>query len=134
MSKRSFDKLPLSVRIAITVGITLVFALILCLVFCAVANAGEDPTANLSLYGEIAFGMTMLFCGFIGAKGAPDQKFMCGIAAAGAVLLLVIAMSVVFGGDSFAKEAMLAGLGAFLAAGGALLGAKEPSRKHKRRR
>ncbi len=134
MSKRSFDKLPLSVRIAITVGITLVFALILCLIFCAIANAGDDPTANLTLYGEIAFGMTMLFCGFIGAKGAPDQKFMCGVAAAGAVLLLVIAMSVVFGGDSFAKEAILAGLGAFLAAGGALLGAKEPSRKHKRKR
>ena len=86
MSKRSLGKLPLSVRTAITVGITLVFALILCLIFCAVANAGEDPTANLSLYGEIAFGLTMLFCGFIGAKSAPDQKFMCGIMAAGAVL------------------------------------------------
>ena len=52
--------------------------------------------------------------------------------AGGILLLLTIAASFAFGGSSFARDAVLCGIGVFLAAVGALLGAKEPKRKRRK--
>lgn len=131
MPKHLFGKLTLTARTALTVGIAMLFAISCCLLFCFVAKYSEDPTANLQLFGEIAFALSMLFCGFLGAKLAPEQRFVSGLVASGILLLLVIAASVAFGGTSFVKEAILAALGAFVAAAGALLGAKEQKRRRK---
>ena len=67
MSKRTLSKLPLTAAAALTAAFGCLFALLLCLLFAFAASAAEDPTAHLSLYGEIAFGLSMLFCGFVGA-------------------------------------------------------------------
>ncbi|MBQ4599887.1 MAG: DUF3792 family protein [Clostridia bacterium] len=131
MPKKAFEKLTLTARTALVVGVTLLLALLCCLLLAFVAGRSEDPTANLTLYGEIAFALSMLFCGFLGAKLAPEQRFVSGLVASGILLLLVIAASVAFGGTSFVKEAILAALGAFVAAAGALLGAKEQKRRRK---
>ena len=52
--------------------------------------------------------------------------------AGGILLLLTIAASFAFSGSSFARAAVLCGIGVFLAAVGALLGAKEPKRKRRK--
>lgn len=131
MPKHALEKLSLPMRTALVVGVTLVFALLACLIFAFVAGRSEDPTANLALYGEIAFALSMLLCGFLGAKIAFDKRFVSGLTAGGILLLLVIAASVAFGGTSFVKEVILAVLGAFIASMGALLGAKEKKRRRK---
>lgn len=132
MPKHTLEKMSLTVRTAITVGVTVVFAFILCLIMSAVANASDDPTKDLTLYGETAYGLSMLFCGFLGARLAADKRFICGVTAGGIMLLLVIALSIVFGGESFVKELILALLGAFIASVGAALGSREKKRKRKR--
>ena len=132
MPKHTFAKMTMTARTALAVGVTLIFALLCCLAFTLAAMASEDPTAHLSLYGEIAFALSLLFCGFFGAKIAADQRFTAGLLAAGVLLLAVIAASVAFGGSNFVKEVLLALLGCFMGALGALLGAKEPRRRRKR--
>lgn len=131
MPKNALEKLTLTARTALVVGVTLLFALLCCMLLAFVAGRSEDPTANLTLYGEIAFALSMLLCGFLGAKLAADRRFASGLLAGGIVLVLVIAASIAFGGTSFVKEAILAALGAFVAATGALLGAKEKKRRRK---
>ena len=130
MSKRMLSKLPLTAAAALTAAFGCLFALILCLLFAFAASAAEDPTAHLSLYGEIAFGLSMLFCGFVGARLCDGERFLRGILAGAFLLLLAVAGSIAFGGEgSFAKIAVLSSIGAFLCCGGAILGAKEPKRK-----
>ncbi len=131
MPKNTLEKLSLTARTALVVGVTLLFALLCCLLLAFVAGKSEDPTAHLTLYGEIAFALSMLLCGFLGARIAVDRRFVSGLLAGGIVLLLVIAGSIALGGTSFVKEAILAALGAFIAAAGALLGAKEKKRRRK---
>lgn len=131
MPKNALEKLTLTARTALVVGVTLLFALLCCLVLAFIAGRSEDPTAHLTLYGEIAFALSMLLCGFLGAKLAADKRFISGLVASGVMLLLVIAASIAFGGTSFVKEAILAALGAFVAAAGALLGAKEQKRRRR---
>ncbi|MBE6678989.1 MAG: hypothetical protein E7598_00535 [Ruminococcaceae bacterium] len=132
MPKHSFKKLSLAARCAIVAAITVAFALSLCMIMGAVAFASEDPTKNLTLYGEICFLLSMFFCGFVGAKTAGESRFASGIFASGIVLLLVIAASVAFGGDSFIKELTMAALGVAVSASGAALGSRETKRKHRR--
>lgn len=131
MPKHAFQKLTTPARTAMVLAAVLVFALVGCLLLTLVACRSEDPTANLTLYGEVVFALSMLLCGFLGAKIAGEKRFICGLIAGGTLLLLTIAASIVFGGDNFIKEVILAALGAFFAAGGSLLGAKEPKRRRK---
>ena len=129
MSKRTLEKLPPVTLSALAAAACCLFALLLCLLFATAASSLDDPTAHLALYGEIVFAVTMLLCGFVGAKLAPDARFLCGMLAGGILLLLTIAA---FSGSSFARAAVLCGIGVFLAAVGALLGAKEPKRKRRK--
>ena len=134
MSKRSLQKLPLAAASALTAGLGCLFALLLCLLFAAAASASEDPTAHLSLYGEITFALSMFFCGFVGAKLCEDTRFLRGVLSGAILLLIAITGSFAFGGNcGFAKAAVLCGIGAFLCCCGALLGAKEPKRRRKRK-
>lgn len=132
MPKTTISKLPIAARTAISIAAAILFALCACLLISAAAQMSEDPTAHLSLAGEIAFMLSMLLCGFLGAKFSSESRFACGLLAAGILLLFVIAASVAFGGTSFVKEVILAILGAFFAALGSLLGAREKKRKRKR--
>ena len=126
MSKRTLEKLPTVTRAALAAAASCLFALVLCLLFAAAASSLDDPTAHLSLYGEIIFAVTMLTCGLLGAKLSGDERFLSGMLSGGILLLFVIAASFAFPGGSFAKCAVLCGIGAFLVSVGALLGAKEP--------
>ncbi len=132
MSKRTLEKLPTVTRAALAAAVSCLFALVLCLLFAAAASSLDDPTAHLSLYGEIIFAVTMLTCGLLGAKLSGDERFLSGMLSGGILLLFVIAASFAFPGGSFAKCAVLCGIGAFLVSVGAILGAKEPKRKHRK--
>ena len=130
MSKRTLNKLPLAAAAALTAAFGCLFALFLCLVFAFAAAAADDPTASLSLYGEITFGLSMFFCGFVGARLCDGERFLRGLLAGAMLLLTAVAGSFAFGGESsFAKIAVLCSIGAFLCCCGALLGAREPKRK-----
>ena len=132
MSKRTFDKLPSPARYLTVVGTSLITAVCLCLIMSGVAASSPNPTANLSLYGNIAFVISMFVCGFLGAKAATEGKFLCGILSAALMLTVIVAASIVFGGVSFSKETLLACIGVAAAIIGALLGAREKKRKRKR--
>ncbi len=132
MPKHSFGKMPFAARTAIVVAITVAVALILCLIMAAVALRSDDPTKNLALYGEICFGISMLICGFMGAKTSDERRFLGGIAAGGIMMLIVVAASIIFGGDGLLKEVILAALGFVICTFGAVLGSREPA--HRRRR
>lgn len=132
MPKHSFKKLPMGARCAIVVGITVIFSLVLCLIMSAVAQSSDDPTKNLTLYGEIAYLASMLFCGFLGAKTAEEKRFASGMISSAAMLLIVVSASIIFGGESFIKELLLALLGAFVSSVGSLMGAREVKRKRRR--
>lgn len=132
MPKTTLSKLPLVTRTALAVTATTLFALLVCLLVSAVAQTSDDPTAHLSLAGEIVCMLSMVLCGFLGAKLSAENRFACGLLAAGCLLLLVIAASIAFGGTNFLKEVLLAVLCAFFAALGALVGAREKKRKRKR--
>lgn len=132
MPKHSFSKMSLPARCAMVTVISVVFAFALCMIMSAVSMASDDPTKNLTLYGEICFGASMCFCGFLGAKTAAENRFASGIISGGMMLILVIAASIVFGGESFVKEAIIAVLGFITSAAGAALGSRETRRKHKR--
>lgn len=131
MSKRSLAKLSPMTLAAITAAVCCIAAVLLCLLFAAAASSLDDPTAHLALYGEIVFAAVMLLCGFLGANLAGDARFLSGMLAGGILLLFTVAASFAFGGGNFAKSAVLCGIGAFLAAVGALLGAREPRRRRK---
>lgn len=132
MSKRALEKLPTVTLAAIAAAGCCLFALLFCLLFAAAAASLCDPTAHLALYGETVFAVSMLLCGFVGAKLSGDARFLCGMLSGGILLLFVIAASFAFGGGSFAKGAVLCGIGAFLTSVGALLGAKQPRRRRRR--
>lgn len=132
MSKRTLNKLPLMAAAALAAGFGCMFSLVLCLLFALAASAVEDSTAHLSLYGEITFELSMLFCGFVGAKLCDGERFLRGILAGAFLLLLAVAGSFAFVGDeSFTKITIMCSLGAFLCCGGAILGAKEQKRKRR---
>ena len=120
MSKRTLEKLPTVTRAALAAAASCLVALVLCLLFAAAASSLDDPTAHLSLYGEIIFAVTMLTCGLLGAKLSGDERFLSGMLSGGILLLFVIAASFAFPGGSFAKCAVLCGIGAFLVSVGAL--------------
>lgn len=132
MPKHSFSKMSLLARCAIVTAISVVFAFALCMIMSAISMASDDPTKNLTLYGEICFGASMFFCGFLGAKTAAEDRFANGIISAGMMLVVVIAASIVFGGDSFLKEVIIAVLGLIASAAGAALGSRETKRKRRR--
>lgn len=132
MPKKSLKKLSFPARTAIALGVSVLLAFLACLLLAAVAMASEDPTAHLSIYGNAVFLLSMLFCGFFGARLAAENRFLCGLIAAGCLLLFAIAMHFALGEIGFAKAFALAALGAFCGALGALLGAREKKRKRKR--
>ena len=131
MPKRSFDKLSFPARIAITVVLGILFAFLICLAFSLVAYASDDPTKNLTLYGEICYLVTMFFCGFIGSKLNRENKFASGVFSGGAMLILSALGALVLS-DNFIKSLILAVLGMFLSAAGAALGSREPKRKRRK--
>ncbi len=132
MPKKSLRKLPLLLRTAIAVGSALLLAFFLSLLLAAIAMSCSDPTANLTLYGEILFLLSILLCGFLGARLAAENRFLGGLAAVGELLLLTVIASLVIGTDSGNLFFVLAALGAFFGAIGALLGAKEKKRSRSR--
>ncbi|MBQ6614445.1 MAG: TIGR04086 family membrane protein [Clostridia bacterium] len=133
MPKHSFSKLPPFARYLTVSGISLLFASLLCLVMSFVAKSSGDPTANLSLYGEIIFALSMLFCGFTGAKSGSENKLLSGILSSALLLLIVFAVSLLFSGEtSVAKEIILALIGSATACAGAFLGSSEKKRRRKR--
>lgn len=132
MPKRTLEKLSMPTKTAVTVGAGAVFALALCSLFAFAATLSDDPTANLTLYGEICFCLTMLFCGILGAKLAADKKFVCGFAAGGIMLLIATAAMLFLGTDSAIKTLIIALVGLFFAAAGSALGAREVKRKRRR--
>ncbi len=131
MPKNIFGKLSFTARVAICICITVIFALTCCLGFAAAASAAEDPGKSLLLYGEICFCLTMLFCGFFGARTGGDRRFVGGITSSGIMLLTIAALSLLFDGTSTVKSLVLILLGAFFASLGALLGSKEKKRKRR---
>lgn len=131
MPKRMFEKMSFPVRTAVAVALTAVFALALCAIFAFAAKCTEDPTANLTLYGEICYCVSMLFCGAVGAKMGAENKFASGIAAGGGALL-VVAIAALILSDSFIKSLILAALGLFLCAAGSAVGSREVKRKRRR--
>lgn len=133
MPKHSFSKLPPFVRYLAIAAISLLFALSLCMIMSAVAKSSTDPTANLSLYGEITFAVSMLFCGFVGAKCGSESKLLSGILSSAILLLSVLAVSLFFSGEtSVAKEIIVVAIGSASAALGAFAGASEKRRRRKR--
>lgn len=129
MPKHTLSKLPLPARTSIALGVTFLFAFLGCLAFAATAQASEDPSANLSMYGKIVFALSMLLCGFTGAKLGSESRFTDGMLGVGVMLLFVIALSLAFGGTGFVKGILLVLLGAFMGAGGSLFGAKKTKRR-----
>lgn len=132
MHKHSINRLPSFVRYMAVTGMSLLFAVVCSLIMSAVAMGSEDPTKNLKLYGEIIFVISMLFCGFSGAKIAVDAKILCGILSAALMLLITVSASLALGGSLLLKEAALAAIGAVAALSGAALGSREKKRKRKR--
>ena len=133
MQKHSFSKLPALARHLLAVCLSLLFSLILCLVMSAVAKRSSDPTAHLSLYGEIIFAFSMFFCSFVGAKSSADKKLLDGLLSSALLLLITFAVSLSFSGEtSFAKEAALMLIGSATATLGAFSGATEKKRRRKR--
>ena len=133
MSRTTLSKLPIATRTLIVLGVSILFAACGCLLACAALFASEDPIAHVSLCGEGAFVLTMLFCGCFGAKISAQDRFLSGMLGASVLLLFIIVLSVIFGGTSFVREVLLALLGAFFAATGALLGSREKKRRRKSR-
>lgn len=128
MPRYSFKKMPLLTRSFIICGCSLILSLMLCIFASIIAKSSNNPSENLSLYGEICFLITMLFCGFSGAKTAVESRFASGIIPAAIMLAIIFATSLCFGGTSFMKEFILAIIGAVIAAAGAFMGAKEKKR------
>ena len=132
MPKHTFSKMTLVARTAVAAGAALLLSLVLCLLLGGIAGALEDPTAHLTLFGEIALMLSMLFCGFLGASLSAENRFAAGMLASGIWLLLVSAASLAVGNPSLVRSLLLIALAAFCGAVGSLLGAKEHRRRHKR--
>lgn len=132
MRKNSLSNLPPFVRYMAVSGSSLIFASVCSFIMGAVAMASEDPTENLTLYGEIIFILSMFFCGFLGAKVAVDAKILCGILSAMLMLMIVIAASLAFGGVIIPKALIIAAIGAVAALSGAAIGSREKKRRRKR--
>lgn len=131
MPKRTFDKLSFPARTAITVGTCALFSLLLCLAFSFISYMSDDPSKNFTLYGEICYLLTMLFCGFIGAKLNSENRFASGIIS-GCAMLVLTALGAIVLSDNAVKSLILAALGMFLCAAGAAVGSREPKRKRRR--
>ena len=131
MPKRNFDKLTTPIRISITAGAGVLFALICNLFFALIAYMSSDPAANLTLYGEICLLLSMLFCGFFGAKIENEQKFVCGMASGSAMLAIVIMFALFFSSGGFVKALILSVLSIFLCAVGAAVGSRKVKRKRR---
>ena len=130
MPKRTFDKLTFPARAAIGAGVGIISALAVSLLFSLVAILSKDPTANLTLYGEISLLCAMLICGFFGARIGGDQKLASGLISAGILTVLALMLALIFA-DDVAKALILAALGIFVAAAGAALGSREKRRKRR---
>ena len=131
MSKRIFDKLSFFTRTAITASLGAMFATVLSLAFSFVAYISENPSESIALYGEVCYLLTMLFCGFVGAKISRENAFASGIASGGAMLVLTSLGALVLS-ENAVKSLILASLGMFLCAAGAAVGSREPKRKRRR--
>ena len=132
MPKRSMQRAPLALRILLVIGAAFALALLAAAALSALALAGNDPTAHLSLYGEILFLLCMLLCGFFGARLVETRRLLCGMAAAGGLLLIAFAFSLVLGTKTTAVSLILAAFGLALGAAGAALGMREKRRGHRR--
>lgn len=132
MPKRSLRRLPFALRTVLVVGVAILLVLLACFALSALALAGSDPTAHLSLYGELLFLLFMLLCGFFGAKLSEEHRFLSGTTAAGGLLLIAFALSLVLGGGTTALSLILAAFGLALGMAGAALGMREHRRGRRR--
>ena len=124
--------MPMAARSAAVMALFALLALVLCFITAGFAKASEDPTKNLTLYGEITLMLTMFLCGFVGAKCAAENRFASGVCASGMLLVLVIVASLFLGGNAFLKSAILATLSFAISATGAAIGSRQTKRKHRR--
>ena len=96
----------------------------------------KDPTAPILPVGMALSYLTALFCGFLATRFSARRAPLLHGAVLGALLLLVTLAFLPFGSDTEQTGAIGVLLHALLlpvTCGGALLGAKTPSNKHKRR-
>lgn len=132
MSKRSFQKLPFVARAALLAAAGAFLALFFCLLFALIAQKSSDPTANLAVYGKIAYLITLFACGFAGAKTAADDRFTSGLAACGILAAALLLLSAFCSEAGILRKTILLLIGLFSGAIGSLLGAKEKKRKRRR--
>ena len=130
MHKRTLEKLPFFARVAIGAGIGIVSALASTLLFSLIASLSKNPTANLTLYGEISLIFAMLLCGFFGARLGGEQKLACGLVSAGILLVIEVFLALVFA-SNLVKALILAAIAIFVAASGAAMGSREKKRKRR---
>ena len=130
MPRRTLDKLPFLARAAIGAGVGIIAVLALSLLFSLVAILSKDPTANLTLYGEISLLCAMLLCGFSGAKLGGDQKLASGLISGGILLVIAVMFALILA-SNVVKALILAALGMFVAAAGAALGSREVKRRRR---
>lgn len=133
MPKNLFKKMSPTMRYATVMGISVIFALAACLIAAAIASKSDDPAKNLTLYGEICFGLTAFVCGFVGAKLGEENRFASGLLASTLLIIIITVISIFIGGSQFSKKALLFTLGIIMSAIGAVIGAKEKKRKRKKR-
>ncbi len=133
MQKRAFERLPAIVRYITVTGSSLLFSAVCCLIMSAVAMSSDDPTADLWLYGRIIFVLSMLFCGFVGAKAGSGGRLLCGILSSLLLLATVISAAIALGNTNLADEALVATVGAAVAVVGALIGSREKKRKRRQK-
>lgn len=132
MSKRASEQRPTLMSAVIAAAAACLFAMLVCLLFAAAALSLDDPTAHLGLYGTLAFFVSALLCGFLGAKLAKQERFIGGMLAGSLLLACVIAATFAFDGGNFTESAVRCGIGAFLVSIGTLLGAKETKRRRRK--
>ena len=131
MSRHASSKLSGVTRHAISVGVSLATAICLCMIISCILTSSEDPTKNLSLYGNSVFVISMFLCGFVGSKLATESRFLSGMLSSMLHLIIIVTASIVLGGSDFMRELTLALIGVGAALLGSLVGAKEKKRKRK---
>lgn len=132
MPRHTLDKISLPIRTVIVCTASLILSLLLCLIASIVSKNSDDPTSHLTLYGEICFLMSMLFCGFSGAKIAKEKRFASGMLSGTAILIVIFVLSLFLSHERFLKRIIILALGAFASATGSALGASEKKRKRRK--
>lgn len=132
MKTRMISKIALPWRVLMSVGAGMLFLLLLCLVAAAIAFHSDSPLSHVGMLGAAATLLTLFFCAFFGARVISENRFAGGLLCGALVWLLLLCGSF-FTEQNFFHTALLSGIGFAAVAAGALLGAREKQRRHRRR-